>query len=153
MEFKEYIKKSSDSSSVWAHFLRSTKGEEAKCKLCMRIFKVSGSTSTLHMHLKKVHAITLNLPSTSIASNNNDDDDDDTPSIKRSKMTHYFKSEDSLDYVIARMVSLDGIAFRLFCTSEDLKKILRKSGYTKLPTSPNTIRNTVMRVHAQPAKL
>lgn len=47
---------------------------------------------------------------------------------------------ESLEKVIARMASVDGIPFQMFCTSEDIRKGLLARGFGDIPRSPNTIR-------------
>lgn len=43
------------------------------------------------------------------------------------------------------MASLDGIPFKLFCTSEDIRKGLTARGFRNIPKSSNTIRKCVLR--------
>lgn len=42
------------------------------------------------------------------------------------------------------MVAKDGLTFRVFTTSTDLRRCLIADGFTDLPTAPNTIKRTVM---------
>ena len=58
-------------------------------------------------------------------------------------MTDFFKSNDSMEVVVSRMVALDGCAFRLFTESQDLRHDFKKSGL-ELPKSPNTIAKIVL---------
>jgi hypothetical protein len=46
--------------------------------------------------------------------------------------------------VIARMVALDGLPFRVFCTSTDLRNCLRMKVCSDIPKSPNTIKKIVI---------
>lgn len=40
---------------------------------------------------------------------------------------------------MSRMISKDGLPFRMFCTSKDLRDLFSAAGH-KLPTSPNSIK-------------
>jgi len=46
---------------------------------------------------------------------------------------------------IARMAAYDGIAFAKFTSSKDLRELLATKGYKEIPTSPETIKNIVMK--------
>lgn len=47
--------------------------------------------------------------------------------------------------MISRMAAKDGLPFRVFCTSEDMKSLFAAKGNNyKLPSSPNTIKQIVM---------
>lgn len=70
-------------------------------------------------------------------------DEEAGPSKKPNKITEYFKETDSMELTVSRMVTLDGIAFRVFSNSVDLRRLFKKSNYT-LPSSANTIKNIVM---------
>ncbi|KAJ2941915.1 hypothetical protein O0L34_g10729 [Tuta absoluta] len=61
-------------------------------------------------------------------------------SKKRPKITdHFVLSEDTfMEKRISRMVAKDGLPFRVFCTSEDIRDLFNSSGQ-KLPKSPNTL--------------
>lgn len=50
----------------------------------------------------------------------------------------------SLEETIARMTAKDGLTFRVFTTSEDLRRCLKKDGFSTIPTSPNTIRRMMI---------
>ncbi|CAG5034884.1 unnamed protein product [Parnassius apollo] len=64
---------------------------------------------------------------------------------KRQKITdHFLPVEDtSMEKKISRMVAKDGLPFRVFCTSTDMRNLFNSSGH-KLPMSPNTIKLIVM---------
>nr|CAH7753517.1 unnamed protein product [Callosobruchus chinensis] len=67
---------------------------------------------------------------------------------KRRKLTDYYlvdpnHEDNSLDAIIARMAALDGLPFRVFITSRDLRKGLEARGFTNLPTSSSTIKNII----------
>ncbi|XP_038220906.1 uncharacterized protein LOC119838839 [Zerene cesonia] len=60
-EYVEYSKKRNP-SSTWNYFLTSNDRQSAKCKICSRIIKTAGSsTSGLHGHLRSRHKITIAL--------------------------------------------------------------------------------------------
>lgn len=57
----------------------------------------------------------------------------------------YFTKTTTLELVLSRMTSKDGIPFSVFCTSEDLRNAIKSMALNKrLPTSPNTIRDYVL---------
>lgn len=70
-----------------------------------------------------------------------------SPSSSDTKITTFFRNTecDTLDQVLARMASLDGISFQLFCKSENIRKELTARGFKDIPTSPNTIKKYVLR--------
>lgn len=51
--------------------------------------------------------------------------------------------ENTLQVVIARMVARDGIPFRLFITSPDIRKGLNAQGFSTVPKSQETIKTMV----------
>lgn len=73
-----------------------------------------------------------------------DHENHETPQ-KKKKISDYFPSDTNVtkEMMISRMVAKDGLPFRVFCTSEDMKSLLVAKGY-KLPSSPNTIKKIVM---------
>lgn len=146
IEFKEY-KKSTDSSSVWQHFLRSTDGLQAQCKQCKKILKIAGSTSPLHKHLK-LHptisiASTQQTASTSTAASTRETETISEPPTKKVKMTDFFKSEESAEVLVSKLAALDGLSFNCICRSTSIRTLFNKSGL-KLPHSPHTIRKIVV---------
>lgn len=44
------------------------------------------------------------------------------------------------------MAALDGLPFKTFCTSEELRKLFQNSGY-KLPSSANAIKDIVLKAN------
>lgn len=64
LEFIEFNKRNSQNESIWTYFLREVKGQHAQCKFndCKKILKSSGTTSTLHTHLKSIHSIVIERP-------------------------------------------------------------------------------------------
>lgn len=128
--------KTQDANSVWRFFLTNKDLNKGKCKKCLRVIKSEGkSTSALHNHMRLIH----NENSLKRISNVN-------VSLPSAKIPSYFpnKEAESLDQVVARMASLDGIPFQLFCTSEDIRKGLTARGFKDIPKSPNTIRKLVL---------
>lgn len=66
-----------------------------------------------------------------------------TPKKKNKPIDSYFKKKnDSMEAIVSRMVSKDGLALSTFCTSADLRNLFKKSGF-QLPQSPNTIRTMI----------
>ncbi|CAG5041260.1 unnamed protein product [Parnassius apollo] len=154
LEFKEYTRCAADKSSVWQHFLRTSDGLHAQCKMCKKVFKTSGTTSSLHNNLRLVHSIQLvkktsnySLPSTSQKDMSLDSDVIMTPATKKAKTINDFfhvKEEDDLDTILAKMTAVDGVPFKIFCSSESMRKLFGKAAYKDLPKSPNTIKKKVL---------
>lgn len=106
-------------------------------------------------HLEKIHKKSLKQKhpdpeptktNVSVAVNTESfaETNDDQPR-KKQKITNYFaaKNEKSLEAIVSRTTAKDGLPFSIFCTSEDLRRLLSSSGF-KVPTSSNTIRNMVV---------
>lgn len=52
----DYEENTANKALIWQHFLRAKDKNSSKCKICNKVLKTSGgSTSTLHKHLKNVH--------------------------------------------------------------------------------------------------
>lgn len=158
--FKDYA----SVSEIWKYFLRAENGLSAKCKLCKKILKTKDrSPRGLHVHLKSIHKIDtknvispppLPLP---LPSSNNQNTELVTespgssapvpPASKKQKITDHFLflpvENNSVEKKVSRMVAKDGLPFRVFCTSKDIRDLFNSSGH-KLPTSPNSIKLIVM---------
>lgn len=144
MEFIEFKKE-----GVWLHFLREKCGQSAQCKLCKTILKtVGGSTKGLHEHLKRRHDVTLKRKA---------EDDGEalsehpTPKARKTAtsagpMTKFLldRNENTLQAVIARMTARDGLPFRVFTTSHDLRRGLTALGLGNLPTSAESVKQLVI---------
>lgn len=150
MNFIEH-KKNDDPNSIWSNFFKERKLELAKCKKCAKIIKTGGgSTSGLHQHMKTMHDINFlkrNEPSTSSASSDNAVSLFDKTVVSATKITKYFKNtnDNSLAVILARMTALDGLPFRVFITSKDLRRSIEALKLSdKLPQSANTIQKIVM---------
>nr|CAI5817489.1 unnamed protein product [Callosobruchus analis] len=147
-QYVEHSKKANDRTSVWFYFLQGVTGETAKCKnkKCNRVLKTKGgSTKGLHTHLSSVHKTSLSLASTSTASDTASRNPCPVP-VKKQRKIHEFadlKCDYSLDAMLARMTALDGIPFRLFISSQDLR-CLKAMGHHDLPNSASTIKSQVM---------
>lgn len=164
MNFEEVPRSSSSKSSVWYHFLRAKDKNEAKCRKCNKILRtLGGSTSGLRKHLKNVHSVNLSTLDSEMISNvqpasssssevsaigvSADSAAGAIDERKKKKITDYFSSskEDTMEDKVCRMVSLDGVPFRLFIMSDDLRQLFDETG-KKLPKSCNTIREIVLRI-------
>ena len=68
--------------------------------------------------------------------------------VQRSRMSgpmnKYVRRENTLQSTIARMTACDGIPFRTFMTSVELRKCLMARGFRNLPTSSETVKQMVM---------
>ena len=124
-------------SPVWRHFLRDPKNGVAKCEICQAILKCDNSTSGLSRHLNKVHNIT-ELQSTESSGE---------PSAKKSKINDFFQPKSKgpdIQELVAKMAAVDGFSFAAISTSESLRFICQKAGYT-LPKSHSDIRNLAVK--------
>ncbi|CAG4943549.1 unnamed protein product [Parnassius apollo] len=155
-------KKSSDPTSVWYHFLKADTSDSAKCKTCEKVIKCAGGTTTgLRSHLR-LHNISLDSErlasevareTAGTSKRKNDNSLLESPvSAKNCRMTDYFsQSNRSLDVMVSRMTALDGMPYRAFTESEDLKHLFKKAGY-KLPTSANTIKDVTIKFYDKTKK-
>lgn len=122
-------------------------GECLQCK--RRISAKGGSTSGMLSHLKTQHKIDLLKRKAESAETAKQR----APSKK--VITEFFQPSPlpspnvQLPPTVARMVALDGLAFRLFCSSEDLRLLLSNKFNRPIPTSPNTIKAMVMKYGEQ----
>ena len=68
--------------------------------------------------------------------------------LQSSRMTgpinKYMTRENTFQSTIARMTARDGLLFRVFVTSSDLRKWLMARGFGNLPTSAATVKHMVM---------
>lgn len=167
--------KNDDNTSVWPHFFIARDKMTAKCKACKKILSIrKGSTKGLHVHYNshkqqqklKTTQETGQMPTASCSSssssletpakNINDNkksaskpDQLAEPPKKQMKVSDYFISpeDNSLDAVLARMTALDGLPFRVFITSVDLRKCLQARGFVDIPNSSMSICNRVLIYH------
>lgn len=74
---------------------------------------------------------TVATPSTSISTKEiaQNMQENSSKQTKKQKITDYFKRVDSAEYVVSKMASLDGLAFKTFCTSEELRKLFSTIGH------------------------
>lgn len=128
---------------IWQYYLREKNGQTAKCTLCNEVLKTTGgSTKGLHTHLSSKHDINLLKRK-------------ETPTVtaqisaqqkSEGPMDKFFRSclDQSLSATVARMAACDGLSFKVFVTSADLRRALGALGFNPLPTSPHTFRSLVM---------
>jgi hypothetical protein len=109
-----------------------------------------GSTKTLHDHLKS-HNKSVKREAQKPEANTSNSSEKKTvsgptaPKVKRLISDHFSKSsENTLPVVISKMAALDGIAFRLFVTPDELRRCLAARGFI-VPKSAATIRNMVVK--------
>lgn len=130
-------------SKAWQFFVKET-SDEAKCKKCFKkISTKGGSTKGLLTHLRTIHQIDLRALSETYSQH----DLSEEPECKKRKLpviTEYFSvSKPSLDEILARMTAKDGLSFKIFITSKDLRAGLAARGLD-VPLSAVTIRQIVM---------
>lgn len=158
----EHPKKNDDKSSMWSNYLMAVDKQSAKCKYCDIIIATKGgSTKGLHVHFNSKHTkirekvteasssiITVHDKDINSKINQREPDEsgESAPPKKQSKILDYFASpnENSLDAILARMTALDGLPFRVFVTSVDLRKALMARGFPDIPSSSTTIREKVL---------
>ena len=99
-----------------------------------------GSTKGLHVLLKSSHQIAVLLKRKNSETLQEDSQE------KRPKITtiEQFVNDTTLPAVLARMTAYDGLPFKVFITSIDLRKYLTALGYS-LPKSLITIREHVIK--------
>lgn len=131
----------SDPNSVWKHFYKEKSSHEAKCKLCSKIIKCAGSsTSGLHTHLKTSH--------NEINKRKVDSEGPSTIVKSPEKVTKYFRTieDNTLEACVSRMVALDGFPYIKFVSSMDLRNLFLAKGFkANLPKSANSIRKIVVK--------
>lgn len=141
---------------IWDYFIKT--GETAKCSLCNNILKISQrSTTGLKYHLKSKHCIDLAAVQTSVQQPGPSTSKNDSLSLverpfdaeepknkiaKKCSLDNYLMKEHSKELMISRMVAKDGLSYNCLSSSEDLKYLFFKNGFS-LPTSPNTIKSIV----------
>ena len=145
-KFQQCSQTTVEKTPIWEHFLRESSGEHAKCKICQKILKTSGkSTSGLHKHLSSMHSdIKSKKPASETSEPPAKRRNLENPTGERS-ITNYFAFQDnSLEAIVARMTSVDGLPFSIFVTSTELRKLFLARGFD-LPKSSKTIREMVMK--------
>lgn len=161
-EYVPHRKRGADKNSVWFYFLiNKNKGDSAKCKRCSAILQAKGgSTKGLMTHLLKIHKIdlkilrtnqevadvdTLGLGSSTSSRSSSAAVPESTLNPKSRKITDFFvsKTDKSFEAVLARMTAVDGLSFRVFQTSVDLRDLLEAKGYN-VPKSAHTIKSKVI---------
>lgn len=147
MENLQFVKhmKDDDKSSIWQYFLKEKKGGHAKCKNCCKVIKTSGgSTSGLHTHMKTIHNINTLKRDVPVHTTSADAE----PSVEGppTTITKYFKTTNNscISVVLSRMCAYDGLPFKIFITSEDLRKAIQAMRIGELPKSANTIRKIII---------
>lgn len=146
--FEEYVR--GKDREMWGKFLREPNGKCAKCKICDSIIKTSGgNTSGLRRHLSLVHKIQAKPAGDADASAPKKAC---TPSVGSFFPVVAAKDDKSLPHIVARMTALDGLPFRVFATSADIRAGLIARGFPALPVTPNPFRQMVMTVHTNVQK-
>lgn len=122
-------------SNIWDHFEKGgSKG--AKCKLCKKIIKCEGgSTSGMISHLKLVHQML-------IKTNKPDDDDGACTSAlaikKKKSISNYFQRE-TLEEILSKLVALDGFSFYSITNSVFIRQSISNLGFTMPKNSTLTM--------------
>uniref|UniRef100_A0A0L8HX16 BED-type domain-containing protein n=1 Tax=Octopus bimaculoides TaxID=37653 RepID=A0A0L8HX16_OCTBM len=113
---------------------RKSNKDEAQCNKCDKIMKSSGgSTTSLILHLKKIHQIDINQ-------------DANQPPVKMTRTMEHFLTKKSMEEV-SKLAAMDGFSFNSIAKSDFIQRNLhsQRSKYDKLqPTSANGVRNMVI---------
>jgi len=141
-------------SGVWEYFEKDSAGtgQVAKCNICKSNLKaVGGSTKGLHTHLATKHDINLLKRKDSDVSHGSSSSAIHPQTTAKSTklpgmLSQYVVSdiERSLGATMSRMCSCDGVPFRFFVHSPDMRKALVALGFTNIPKSAASIQQLVM---------
>lgn len=147
--------------TAWEYFEKLPDASEARCKLCIKRKMIkcpNFGTSGLIKHLTSVHGM-VHLTAKEAAKSSEvavvvqeSDDESETvgsqasPAVKKikleskqSNLDRFVKAEkESLQLLIAELVSKDGLNFNQIVKSRVLRQLFRKCGY-ELPKSGNTL--------------
>jgi hypothetical protein len=147
---------------IWRYFLRlkvnDQFGNKAKCTECNKVYACTGgSTKGLHDHVLSMHAIDVRArkwPAEAVDTPTSPSNASSSSSQIPEKMSRGPRGpiskfilpniEKSLQASMARMVVCDGLPFRVFITSPDIRKGLEAQGFSPLPKSPETVKKMVM---------
>ena len=142
-EFVEY-----KTDGVWQHFLREKNGQSAQCKLCKvktTLKTIGGSTKGLHEHLRRVHEVTVLKRKAELESATANEDKPKRGAFGGSMLSFIVrKNDNTLPATLAWMTARDGLPFRVFVTSSDLRRGLVALGFGNLPKSVNNVKQLVM---------
>lgn len=144
-------------SDVWNYFSRDLARGISTCNTCKANLKTPPgcSTKSLHTHLQSKHKISTVKLSAETKSKPHDTESDTNDNVdldqsvapvsKKARLHNYFcnVSDNSTSAVIARMVACDGLPFRAFISSTDLRRLMLAEGHFDLPKSANTVNNMV----------
>lgn len=116
-------------NGAWSYFVK-LEGGNGQCNACGKVLKSTGGNTTgLRKHLESIHDVKL---------------------ASKRKVVHVVDcvedqdAPETLDRVISRMASVDGIPFVRFTISKDIRSGLEARGFDKIPRSPNSIRKRVL---------
>ncbi|CAH2097473.1 unnamed protein product [Euphydryas editha] len=142
---KTVYKEFSSPVAVWKYFLKAEDLQTAKFKLYIKLNDSTKESSTSQAPCDDARsAFTTSSPSTSNSSVPLPVSSALSTSVKKRKISDHFpKEENNVEKKVSRMVFKDGLPFRVFCTSSDLRELFKASGYN-LPTSPNSVKRMVM---------
>ena len=103
----------------------------------------------MHTHLRSKDNTVLNkrkFDENTTASTSDSNDSVVSTTRKTNTIIDFFKSkkDETFPAVVARMIASDGLPFRVFCTSNDLRKCLTMRGFGDIPKSPTSIQKVVM---------
>ncbi|OXA41590.1 hypothetical protein Fcan01_23645 [Folsomia candida] len=138
-----------ETRSLWDLFSKIKGTQDAKCLTCDQVLKnTRGRTSGLHVHLRTRHKIFIKKRTE--LGDKSTENGDLIPRSKQQKISELIPTleDKSLEAVLSRLISLDGLPFAVFSTSVDLRDLFTSSGYIDVPKTPQIIRNNVIQ-HAQ----
>lgn len=144
-------------TGVWNYFLREKVDgcfvDRAKCSKCpkLKILKCTGgSTKGLHDHLKLVHNINIQNGADESSFNQTESQTSKVSPVppKRFKgaIDDFFVNQKNISLAdqLSQMTSCDGLPFRVFTTSQCIRKGLEAQGFSNIPKSPSTIKKIVI---------
>lgn len=150
---------SSAKSGVWEYFERDSNGQSARCKLChpkTSLKTVGGSTKGLHTHLQTKHKISVlkkksdgnvgGIGAAAVPNTGSEEKASCTASAVDGPLNKYvlYDFDRTLGATVSRMTARDGLPFRVFATSPDMRKAMAALGFTNLPKTANSIQKIVM---------
>ena len=125
-------------SFVWNYFVKNLARQSATCKECKAEIQCKGfSTSGLIRHLFNKHNISKSKRTAEESEGNSS-----KHLISEKKITSFFIKKDSLQAIISKMVTLDGISVNSITNSEFIRSALTDRGFN-LPKNPSHVMDLI----------
>ena len=122
---------------LWSYFERRIDKQEARCKQCLKVFKIS--TSTMKYHIEKIHNIKLE---------SNEDCTQPKVLVEKgqTKITSSIPSllkKQEANFALAEMAATDRVPFNTFAQSVQIRKGFKARGIT-IPISYKGVKVAVI---------